>query len=548
MTDQTRLFIQSQGEVDDKPAKTIRIPVSGDVFLTELERAIVDTPDFQRLRKYRQLGTSYLVYPGALHTRFDHSLGVLHVAEKMVRCIRDNLHSSEPERLVSVGERRLVRLAALLHDLANVPFGHTLEDETCVVQTYQEDKERFERFIGRDRPIGLKLFQHLGEAEYSRLVRVLSARKDPSPSEPRVFGVEYVSDLREDAFIFDLVKNTVCADLLDYLERDTYFCGLPLQIPDRFLRYLFIHTDAETGVRRLAIRLWKKSDTQPRAALTSELIQLLETRYFLAERVYFHHAKQISSAMIAAAVWHALQAGTLSEEKLIGLGDEELISLLRSSDSPISAKLARGVGDRVLYKRFFPVSRAMLETEKLENRLNDFLVSYHKNAAVRAQRELALAERCGLEAGDVLIYCPHPNMNLKLAEMNVWWRGGLVKLQDIDDELVQEKIRAIQDSHRQLWQLQVFVRPNALKTIEQEDLLREWCRAEFRNPDLYSHAVRMTYEDVLRGTEDEHTVQDVDTMVEETLAVARSESGEEYAFSRKEAASRVSEVRKRRAK
>ena len=80
-----------------KPKKTIRIAVSGDVLITELERKIIDTDEFQRLRRIRQLGTAYYVYPTAVHTRFDHSLGTLHMAKAMIDAIRNNVHVSDKE-------------------------------------------------------------------------------------------------------------------------------------------------------------------------------------------------------------------------------------------------------------------------------------------------------------------------------------------------------------------------------------------------------------------------------------------------------------------
>ena len=81
-----------------KPAKTIRIAVSGDVLLTQLEIDLIDTPDFQRLRRVRQLGTACFVYPTALHTRFDHSLGTLAIAIRMLDSIRKNAHNNPSQR------------------------------------------------------------------------------------------------------------------------------------------------------------------------------------------------------------------------------------------------------------------------------------------------------------------------------------------------------------------------------------------------------------------------------------------------------------------
>ncbi len=96
-----------------RPTKTIRIAVSGDVLVTTLEMRLIDTPDFQRLRGVRQLGTASLVYPTALHTRFDHSLGTLAMAAEMVRRIRDNRHNQDHESAITPYQELLVRLYAV---------------------------------------------------------------------------------------------------------------------------------------------------------------------------------------------------------------------------------------------------------------------------------------------------------------------------------------------------------------------------------------------------------------------------------------------------
>jgi len=101
----------------------IRDPIHGDISLGRLEAAVLDCAEVQRLRGIKQLGTAHFVYPGAVHTRFDHSLGACAAAHCIVACLRaDGVDvSRDLEELVGVG--------ALLHDVTHVPFGHTLEDE-----------------------------------------------------------------------------------------------------------------------------------------------------------------------------------------------------------------------------------------------------------------------------------------------------------------------------------------------------------------------------------------------------------------------------------
>jgi HD superfamily phosphohydrolase len=113
------------------------LPIHGHVSLRPQEIAIIDHPAFQRLRRVRQLGFAHCVFPGAVHTRFEHSIGAVHVAQTIVRHVNENFEFSSSQ--TGAGEWRianinsevtdLIRLGALLHDIGHLPFGHTLEDE-----------------------------------------------------------------------------------------------------------------------------------------------------------------------------------------------------------------------------------------------------------------------------------------------------------------------------------------------------------------------------------------------------------------------------------
>src|ERR1051326_4789938 len=106
--------------------KRIRDAVHGDIELGSLEIELMDTPEFQRLRGIKQLGTAYLVFPFAVHTRFEHSLGTSWMARRIVEALRRT-------QTVSADQELLVRVAALVHDLMHIPFGHTLEDKQHVL-------------------------------------------------------------------------------------------------------------------------------------------------------------------------------------------------------------------------------------------------------------------------------------------------------------------------------------------------------------------------------------------------------------------------------
>lgn len=101
----------------------LRDPIHGDIELSPAETAILDLPVMQRLRGIKQLGTAYLVYPGALHTRFDHSVGACAMAHRIVADLVRGGLDVPPELEDAIG------VAGLLHDVTHIPFGHTLEDE-----------------------------------------------------------------------------------------------------------------------------------------------------------------------------------------------------------------------------------------------------------------------------------------------------------------------------------------------------------------------------------------------------------------------------------
>ena len=105
--------------------KILNDPVHGHISLDMISLQIIDTRQFQRLRFLKQLGSAYYVFPGASHNRFEHSIGVCHLASEMVESIR----SKQPELSISDSDVKCVKLAALCHDLGHGPFSHIFDNE-----------------------------------------------------------------------------------------------------------------------------------------------------------------------------------------------------------------------------------------------------------------------------------------------------------------------------------------------------------------------------------------------------------------------------------
>jgi HD superfamily phosphohydrolase len=436
--------------LDLRPFKAVRLAVSGDVALNRLETRLVDTRDFQRLRHLRQLGTACWVWPTALHCRFDHSLGTLAMTQAMIQALRANIQYPEAWRHVPPEQEQLARLLALLHDVTHVPFGHTIEDECRVFPRHDADPARLERFFGPASDMGKILAKGLGPELHGRLMALLRATSERQDGPP------------EDHYILDMVTGAIGADLLDYLCRDAFFCNLALDADYRFLRHLAILP--HQGLRRLAVHLWKDGQAQPRRDVLNELIRLLDNRYLLGERVYYHHAKLVTGAMVAGAVARARRAGELSLEDMLNLGDDVLLWKLEHGADPAARALAQGIASRALWKTVYvrPYQAVVAEqhAHRAEDVFEDLMRRFHRDADARMAEEDRLAGLLGLAPGELLLYCPHHQMAMKSASTLVFWNGSLRALKDCDDDpLIQARLRAILESHQNLWAMRAFLAP-----------------------------------------------------------------------------------------
>lgn len=472
-----------------KPHKTIRLAVSGDVFITRLETEIIDTPDFQRLRGVRQLGNVVHVYPTALHTRFDHSLGTLAMADRMVNTIKSNEHSEKEERYIEYEQIVLTRLYALLHDITHVPFGHTIEDELGLITRHDDNPERILKFLGPDSDIG-KLITGLGDEIYDRFMSIFiwkekeiwEKRKEKNANWKKL---EKWKDIKEeDVFIHDIVSNTVCADLLDYIARDNYFCNLGCSMEYRFINFLYLKRENEK--KRVFVRLMKKGKNEPRKDTLTDLARLIEARYLIAERVYFHHTKIISGAMLGRALYEAIIGNRLKEEDLYKHTDDTLIShLANNDDMPKTTKrLAKALIERKLYKVFRFFSEGDFAGIKVHNfnvLADKIIEARFINSNARNELENQITKEIGAEEGDVLIYAPPREMNMKWAETKIEWYGEDKILCQIADPIITPRFNQIIKAHKSLWKIYVIINPNLKeeKNKHKHCLLEEACRYHF---------------------------------------------------------------------
>jgi len=198
----------------------IRDPIHGFIYREPREKKIVDTKVFQRLRRLKQLALASLVYPGAVHSRFEHSLGSFHIAREVASRLLPN-----------ESDRELVRLAALLHDIGHGPFSHVSEPILQRFSTVDLGSDRQQiheiissKIIQTDR----ELLRILGEEQCGDITRLMSGS----------YGYRILKDI---------VSGPLDVDKQDYLLRDSYFCGVKYGVYDlhRLIDALRVHQDAD---------------------------------------------------------------------------------------------------------------------------------------------------------------------------------------------------------------------------------------------------------------------------------------------------------------
>jgi len=421
-----------------KRYSVLRDPVHGDIYLSHEELAILDTREMQRLRGIKQLGTAYLVFPGALHTRFDHSIGSLHMAARMVESI--NL-SAELDPAGSSGiseeEARVIRAAALVHDITHIPFGHSIEDQDGIFGRHDRP-ERFQKLLGEGTEVG-RVLREQGLAE--DVLAVLGA--NPSRRIPPCWS--------------QIVGGTIASDILDYLARDAYFTGLRLSVDPRVTSYFKIDRFSGNLFLDLAKHELLRED------ILSEIVRLLEARYYFSERVYYHHAKVSAGALLARAVEIAIACGALKEADFQEQDDHSVLDLLERSmegrdkaDRARVRELVQRFRLRRLYKRACVFPR--YDNEAAQERLVSRYFAPGGRLA-RSEVEGRIQDLVRFATGrtvELIVYCPAKQMQLKEARMHVRWPGmkEVRPLSEFASKI--PRLADLERSYRELWKFYVF--------------------------------------------------------------------------------------------
>jgi HD superfamily phosphohydrolase len=240
-------------------ALEIRDPIHGFIIRRPCEQKIIDTKLFQRLRGIKQLALASLVYPGALHTRFEHCIGAMHIAGRVAHKLQ-----------LSAEESNILRLSALLHDIGHGPFSHVSED---VLEAISGQKKVHERLTAKIISSHRDLSGPLSGCDREEIVGLLEGK-------------------RSDSILKAILSGPLDVDKQDYLLRDSYFCGVKYGVYDldRLLETLRVRPDR--GDRFLAI---SQDGVQA-------LEQFVIARYHMTGQVYRHRIRLITDSMIIRGI------------------------------------------------------------------------------------------------------------------------------------------------------------------------------------------------------------------------------------------------------
>ncbi len=305
------MIIKYVGEITDPIHKFIRF--------TEVEKKIIDTKIFQRLRRIRQLAGAHLVYPSAQHSRFEHSLGTMHLAGLAAEVLFSKNYINEEDI-------QKLRLAALLHDIGHGPFSHLFE-EVMANKTGMSHEDLGKEIITK--------------TEINDIVKKFG--QSPRDICDLSFG-NYKTK-----FFNDLISGGLSVDIMDYLPRDSYFTGTEYGKLDyyRLISSMEISSKDHLGINKSSIY---------------SLESMLISRYEMFKAVYFHKTVRSAEVMLLHSMILAdndLNLSNATLEEYLLFTDETLIDDICSlgDKNSIASELALDYRGRKLlkciYEKFF---------------------------------------------------------------------------------------------------------------------------------------------------------------------------------------------------
>ena len=384
--------------------KIIHDPLLGTNFFEAHEIAIIDTPLLQRLRSIAQTGLAHLVYPGARHSRFEHTLGTVALVERYVRALR--AHGGATPAIDDV-DRWELRLAALLHDVGHAFFSHSSE----ALYRHLPDMVAYRRAKGLAKGAGELVSQAIIQTQafrqyFDHAVGGLATPPNLDRVAQYIVGKAPEPDRQ---FLADMISGPLDVDKLDYIQRDGYATGLRLVVDlDRFFSAVDVRRVAEAY--RIVIRA------------PEPLEQIMFSKMMLFATVYHHHKVKACDCLLGSAVLSG--AGRLA-------GLDHIVDYLNRMDATLLEDDDNPYMQRLRY-RDLPYRAAILSRETVRDGWKDALHELQKVADAPEERRaiqdaiwehLPRDVRGALPRSEVWFTLPEP-ANLRELELAFILRPG----------------------------------------------------------------------------------------------------------------------------
>ena len=274
--------------------KFIRDSVYGDIALNDFEVKIMDMPQFQRLRRIKQLGLINLIYPGATHTRFEHCVGTMNLGSKLAE-----------ELELNQDEIELIRVSALLHDIGHGPFSHVSEGVLSVPH------EELTNFV-----VTKTSMKDLLEEKFdvNEIVKIVNGKGKLGP----------------------IVSSELDVDRMDYLLRDSHNTGVS-----------YGKIDYERLIKNLKLNDGLVLNIKGVQAAEGALV----SRYFMYPSVYQHHTTRILNSMFRRALQKTINNNIIHEKDIYKYDDNDIIAIFRNSENKFVKDIMNRLDNRHIPKR-----------------------------------------------------------------------------------------------------------------------------------------------------------------------------------------------------
>jgi len=377
----------------DDNKKVVRDPIHGNIKIKGFIADLLESPEIQRLYNIKQLGFAYLVFPGAHHTRLEHSLGVYHIASQ----ISETLSFTDDEV-------DIINCSSLLHDIGHGPFSHTLESillekigvnhidltEKLVLGEYEIFEKGEKEFIQSKSVNQILSTNNIDQNEVVKIIRGKTDKK---------------------SYLGQILNSTIDVDQLDYLIRDAYYTGVAYGMIDigRLLQTLAIY-DNNLTIKRKGVGVVEN---------------ILMARGLMYSSVYFHKTVRIAELMLSKAIE---VIPDIEPFEFLRMTDLEIVNAMKNMGGYQQEIITR-LKYRILFKQAYSASIHDLDASSLK------IVRELEKPDFRRQKEHELENALNIPNGHIIIDIPQPELlmaepRLHKTDICVIDKDGLKTLDD----------------------------------------------------------------------------------------------------------------------